>query len=319
MRAARLSWNGERLRNTCWPDAIKPGDTIGIFAPSHSFDPDEAERGAKLLRSWGFAVKIPETIFKKHRYFAGTDEERLAVMEELMADKSVAALMAVRGGFGCQRLLPFLESRWKNWPAKPILGFSDVTALHLARLKATGIIGYHTPMLVSLGKADPAAELDRHSQEDLKNLLSTNENAARFKKFIGRHAVYWDFTPKDVLRPGHTKGPMIGGNLTLFTALLSSPWLPDLTGAILMLEEIAEPGYKLDRLLTTLRQSPIWSKVAALVFGHFTDCGPRQDISAMLKELAADFPGPVLINAPFGHEARNRVFPVGAMAELEIF
>lgn len=310
MKAAALSWNGGAPHGARWPAPLKPGDSIGLFAPAHCFDQGEAERGAELLRSWGFQVKIPRGIFKKRKYLAGSDEERLAVMDELMGDDSVAALMAVRGGFGCQRLLPALRERWLEWPAKAIVGFSDLTALHLARFAASGVIGYHAPMAVSLGKADPAQAADRLSTGDLKKALSANPPTGR-----------WNFAAKDVLSPppSQVRGPLLGGNLTLVTALLSGPWQPAWDGAILMLEEVGEAGYKLDRLLTTLRHSPAWHKAAALVFGHFTGCGPARELRALITEAARDFHGPVLINAPFGHEPRNRFFPVGALALLEIF
>ncbi|UQZ90106.1 hypothetical protein C4J81_13200 [Deltaproteobacteria bacterium Smac51] len=306
MTGGSLHWNGEAPRGVRWPTALKPGDTVGLFAPSHQFNRQEVERGAALLRSWGFEVKVPPHIFKKHKYFAGTDEDRLAVLDSLMSDDSVSAVMAVRGGYGSQRLLPYLIMRWRKWKPKPIIGFSDLTALHLARFTASGVIGYHAPMAVSLGKEESAKQADTVSIKDLKKALTSPDRTGA-----------WNFSKKDVINGGHVKGLLLGGNLTMFIALLSGPWMPDLNGVILMLEEVDEPGYRLDRLLVTLRQSPGWKKAAGLVFGHFTHCGPARQVRSLLLEAAEDFHGPVVMNGPFGHERRNRFFPIGATAVLE--
>jgi muramoyltetrapeptide carboxypeptidase len=265
------------------------------------------ERGAAVLKSWGLEVRIPKGLFRRRGYLAGDDQSRLGLFAELMEDPEVDGLMAVRGGYGCQRLLPFLAGRWRAWPAKPIFGFSDLTALHLARLAASGVIGFHGPVLVSLGKSDPRRSADRLSRSDLKKTLLS-----------GKPAGGWTFSERQALRPGRAVGPLLGGNLTLVTALLASPWRPDFEGAILMLEEVDEAPYRLDRLLVTLRQSPVWSRAAALVLGRFSDCGPKSEIRRLLREAADDFPGrPVIWGAPFGHLSRNRLFPLGALAVLE--
>jgi len=302
---AFLSWRGAWGRWR-WPDPAGPGARVGLFAPAHRFDREELDRGAAVLRSWGFEPVIPKKLQPGRRYLAGTDRQRLDIITRLMEDDSIKALLAVRGGFGCQRLLPDLAERWPHWPAKPVFGFSDLTAFHLARLAVDGVLGFHSPMLVSLSKNLAAVRADTRSQKDLKEALLHGGREGR-----------WDFSEKDVWRPGRAEGPILGGNLTLLTALLASPWLPDFQGAILMLEEVDEPPYRLDRLLTILRQSPIWAKASALVFGRFARCGPPAEVRRLIKEAAGDFPGrPVLINAPFSHLSRNRLFPLGAAGVL---
>lgn len=302
-----LAWNGQTPPGAVWPNALAPGSAIGLFAPAHPFDREEMQKGAKLLQSWGLKVKIPKNLFRRDHYLAGDDEHRLAVFSELMLDGEVDGLIAVRGGYGCQRLLPHLAPLWHHWPAKPVFGFSDLTALHLARFKASGVIGFHAPMTVSLGKISPAQAADRASQADLRQALTSGGRSGR-----------WTFSGRDALKSGLASGPLLGGNLTLAAALLSGPWLPDMTGAILMLEDVDEPAYRLDRLLITLRHSPVWKQAAGLVFGIFTRCGSRTEVDRLLREAADDFDGPVLRNAPFGHGPRNRLFPVGALAEMTV-
>ncbi len=303
----RLSWSGETGPGVRWPAAIGPGATVGLFAPAHHFDREEMVRGAEVLRSWGVEVRIPKGLFRRQRYLAGDDAHRLEILAELMADDAVAGLVAVRGGYGCQRLLPGLAECWADWPAKPIFGFSDLTALHLARFQAAGVVGFHGPMVASLGKADARERADAPSQADLRKALLTADRSGG-----------WTCSPRDVLRPGRARGPLLGGNLTLVTALAASPWRPDFTGAILLLEDVDEAPYCLDRLLTILRYSPIWAEAAGLVFGGFNRCGPPEEVNRLLREAAGEFPGrPVLRHAPFGHSSRNRLFPVGATAVLE--
>ncbi|MDR2934820.1 MAG: LD-carboxypeptidase [Candidatus Adiutrix sp.] len=298
----RLHWTGETAPGTVWPSAPGPGQAWGLFAPAHPFDRGEFELALARLKAWGLKVCHSPKIFRRARHLAGSDEHRLEVMAELMADPEVGGLWAVRGGSGCQRLLPRLASCWPLWPPKPILGFSDLTALHLARLKAAGVIGWHGPMAASLGRPGRPAGA---SLADLKAVLLAPVRAGG-----------WEFSPRDVLKPGRVHGPLLGGNLCLLIHLLDSPWLPDAAGAILLVEEVDEAPYRLDRLLTSLRQSRLWGALGGLVFGRFTRCGSPAEVKGLLRETAEAFPGPVLMNASFGHIRLNRVFPIGALAEL---
>ncbi|MDR3038686.1 MAG: LD-carboxypeptidase [Candidatus Adiutrix sp.] len=299
-----LYWSAEAAPGITWPTPPEPGQVWGLFAPAHHFDSGEFERALAVLKTWGVPIRYSEKIFRRARHLAGSDGHRLELLAELMDDPQVGGLWAVRGGFGCQRLLPLLAGRWSTWPAKPILGFSDLTALHLARLKAAGVIGWHGPMLTALGRTEASAGLDAVSRADLRTALGAPPRAGG-----------WTVTARDVLAPGRARGPLWGGNLSLVVHLLDSPWLPDPAGAILLLEDVDEFGYRLDRLLTSLRQSRLWGALGGLVFGRFTRCGPL--VRGLLREAAENFPGPVLINAPFSHGRRNRLFPLGATAVLE--
>ena len=301
-----LSWNSRNYGRAVWPRPLGPGAAVGLFAPAHHFDRGDMERGVEILASWGLTVHQPRGLFQRKKYLAGDDAHRLAVMDELMDDRRIEALIAVRGGYGCQRLLPALAERWPVWPLKPIYGFSDLTALHLARFNASGVIGFHSPMVVSLGKLEKRSRADTLSRDDLKKSLSGGERSGG-----------WNFSRRQILNKGRAEGPLLGGNLTLLTALLASPWLPDFKGAILLLEDVDEPTYCLDRLLITLRQSPVWKKAGGLVFGGFAGCGSPSEVNRLIKEAAADFNGPAVLGGPFSHLSRNRLFPVGARAVLD--
>ena len=301
----RLYWTG-RQAGSSWPLAPRSGQVWGLFAPAHVFDRGDFERARAVLAGWGIETLHSKKIFRRQGQLAGPDQHRLDLMTALMEDPRVGGLWAVRGGFGCQRLLPLLADRWPSWPAKPILGFSDLTALHLARLRAAGVIGWHGPMLAALGRAQDPRRLDSASRAGLKAFLQG-----------GGRSGGWDFSPRDILKPGRARGPLLGGNLSLLVCLLDSPWLPDPTGAIVLIEEVDECPYRLERLLITLRQSRLWPALGGLVFGRFTGCGPAGRVRGLLRETAAACPGPVLMNAPFGHGPQNRLFPLGAWAGLE--
>ncbi len=284
---------------------LSQGATLGLFAPSHTFDRAELKRGKEVLSSWGFTLKEAPDLCRQDRYLAGDDAHRFASIKILMEDDTVDALVAVRGGYGCQRLLPLLAPCWDKWPAKPIFGFSDLTALHLARYQKTGAIGYHSPLVANLGSSTSAP-----------NATSVRDFRA---KLSGKSLGKWSFAAKNILQQGQAQGPLLGGNLSLLVSLLASPWLPDFKGSILLLEDVGEVPYRLDRLFTILRQSPIWRVAKGLVLGSFTACGPQSSsVRHILLEAAADFDGPVVWRAPFGHAPQNRTFPVGALGNLEI-
>lgn len=283
----------------CWPQPVKKGEALGVFAPSGHFDPQRVAKGLGVLLDMGFSYKLPPDLDSRQDYLAGTDQHRLSTMRALMEDPQVGALVAVRGGYGAMRLLPELRKMWKKWPGKAIVGFSDLTALHLARFKATGLIGGHGPVLNSL------AELDYQSQADFAAFL--RNPAGSFK---------WTFRQGQIRQKGEARGPLLGGNLTLLAHLLAGPYLPDFTGAILLLEDVGEESYRLDRLLTGLTQSRLWSKISGLVLGGFTDCGDQALVERILDDRLKNFKGPVVFGAPFGHGQVNRIWPLGATAQL---
>ena len=271
------------------------GRTIGLFAPSGPFPPERFQAGLNLLKENGYRVKCPKILSQPQDYLAAPDELRLAGLLEMMADPEVDMLMAVRGGYGAMRILPPLENHWPQLPPKLIIGFSDITALHLARWQKTRALGLHGPVLTSLA--------------DL-------ENPSSFFSFLENLSLDWIFTANSLLKQGSAKGRLIGGNLSLLVHLLASPYLPTRGPFILLLEDVGESPYKIDRLLTSLFLSPFIAKCRALVFGSFTDCGPPEQIKNIIQERTKNFSGPVVLDAPFGHSAKNNPWAVGAWAEL---
>jgi muramoyltetrapeptide carboxypeptidase len=220
-------------------------------------------------------------------YLAGTDETRLIGLLEMMDNPGVSELLAVRGGFGAMRLLKDLAPFWHVFPRnKPIIGFSDVTALHLARLRATGSGGWHAPNLTAFARLLP-------------------EEAARAVAVMkGEDARPWEFKGGDVLVPGVAEGPLIGGNLTVFSCLWGSPYCPGSEDAVILLEDVNERPYAVDRLLTSLSLRRAFKGARAIVFGEFTDCGDPSEIREVLTDAARAAGVPAVMNAPFGHGDR---------------
>jgi muramoyltetrapeptide carboxypeptidase len=206
---------------------------------------------------------------------------------EMMDNPGVSELLAVRGGFGAMRLLRGLAPFWHVFPRnKPLLGFSDVTALHLARLRATGVGGWHAPNLTAFARLTP------------------DEAGRALNVMKGGDFRPWEFGSGDVLSPGTAEGPLLGGNLTVFSSMAGSNYCPDTEGTIILLEDVNELPYSVDRMLTSLLLRRAFKGVKALVFGEFTDCGDPAEIRAILAECAAAAGIPAVMNAPFGHGER---------------
>jgi muramoyltetrapeptide carboxypeptidase len=217
-------------------------------------------------------------------YLAGTDETRLMGILEMMDNPGVSELLAVRGGFGAMRLLKELAPFWHVFPRnKPIVGFSDVTALHLARLKATGTGGWHAPNLTTFARLHP------------------DETRRAIASMRGENQRPWEIAPCDVLALGGTTGPLVGGNLTVFATLWGSPYCPGTEGALLLLEDVNEQPDAIDRLLTSLWLRRAFKGIRGLVFGEFVDCGDQKELRAVLEDFVREARVPAVMNAPFGH------------------
>ena len=287
-------------------NAMKPlvtGSRVALVTPAgglpNKTQISQAERNA---RSLGWIPVRGENVHATHGYLAGTDEERLSDLNSAIQDDSIDGIWCVRGGYGAMRLLPQIDySTLRNNP-RPLIGFSDITALHAAIHRECGIVSFHGP--TARGK------LSDFSRESLLRAVAAHEDSCGIA------------TDGRVLREGKARGRLAGGNLALITALLGTPYSVDFDGAILVIEDIGETVYRVDRMLRQLLLSGDLQKCAGLVAGDFkAPAGDksfdRQSIDDLLAE-AADVAGiPCLAGAPFGHVADQWTIPLGAMAELD--
>jgi muramoyltetrapeptide carboxypeptidase len=284
---------------SAWPLPLQRGDHVQLAAASSALQPDALERleaGIHLFETWGLRVEPHPQPLRSWGYLAGNEQERGSDLQ------AAAPLLAcVRGGWGSARLLEGSTSAWHHRTATPqwLLGFSDVTSLLWAR-EAAGIRGgIHGPMLTSLA-AEPA-----WSQERLRQLL------------FGEPVPALDGS---TWSGGVAEGPLLVGNLTVATHLLGTPHLPSLRGAILVLEDVGEAPYRLDRMLTHWRLSGALQQLAGLGFGSFSGCDSETSgfgLEQVLRERSADLGIPVLAGLPIGHDPGNAALPIGRRARLD--
>ncbi len=276
------------------PPALRPGDRVAVVAPAGPFERAVFERGLAVLAS-RYTPAFEPSLFERHRYLAGDDASRQAQLQRALDDDTVRAVFAARGGYGVMRLLPAL--RWGT--PRHLVGFSDVTALHLAA-QAQGWRSLHAPVLTQLGSQSP---------EVAARLFACLEGEG-VAPLQGRRTVV----------PGVATGPLLGGNLSVLTCLLGTPFLPSLRGAVLLLEDVGERPYRLDRMWTQLRLAGQLEGLAGVVFGDFTGCeeqGATWSSAEVLDELAFALGVPCAAGFPIGHGAVNQPVQLGAQVTLD--
>jgi len=280
------------------PPGLRPGDPVAVVAPAGPFDRESFEAGLQVLAG-RYRVVFHDGLFARTRYLAGDDARRLDELAAALADDSTKAVFAARGGYGTMRLLARLWPKLAGFRPKPLVGFSDITAVHLA-LQAAGWVSVHGPVVTQLGtqSADVAARLF--------HLLESPAPAAPLSG-----------TP---LVAGVVEGPLLGGNLSLLTRLLGTPYLPPLDGAVLLLEDVGERPYRLDRMWTHLALAGVFDRIRGLALGDFTDCEePDGDYRAgeVVAGLVAEVGLPCLGGLPIGHGAVNQPVPLGSRVRLD--
>lgn len=294
------------------PKRLRTGDTIGIVTPASPIEAPRIRRGAERLRSWGYKVKIHPTVYKRRGYLAGHDCMRAEALNEIFADKEVDAVFCGRGGYGSVRILPHLDYANIRSNPKILLGYSDITALHLSILKKCKLVTFLGPMVqTELSKRMPAYNRDslfrvlnhKHSEIQLKNPKSMGS---------------WK-----VLREGVARGQLVGGNLTLIAMLVGTPYMPDLEGKILLLEDISEEPSSIDGLLYQLKLAGLLDRLAGLVMAEFTDCKPSKSdrpslsLVQIFRDVLEGTDYPVLSNFANGHGRFTCTLPLGVRAGID--
>ena len=281
------------------PPALGPGDTIGIAAPASPFDEEEFHQGVAALEAMGYGVRIPQGIFEREGYLAGSDEDRAALLTRLFEDESVKAVFCARGGFGSMRLLPLLDFEALCARPKIFVGFSDVSALVAAMYEKCGMVTFHGPLVTTL----------RHDSEETRSSLTEALGS-------GKPQVLRPGNPV-VLNPGKASGPMIGGNLTSLSHLMGTPFEPTFNGHLLFLEDRGEAPYRIDRMLSQWRLAGHLDGIAGVALGSFKDCEPVEDVYRIVKEAVGRAGVPMLAGFDFGHGLPNLTVPMGVEAELD--
>lgn len=274
------------------PPPLSPGDRVAVVAPSGPFDRPAFEKGLQVL-SRRYQPVFTERIFEAHRYLAGTDASRSAELQAALDDVSVHAIFAARGGYGSMRLLPSLRLGAPKWLA----GFSDFTSLHGAAQKQ-GWRSLHAPVLTQLGK----------QPEDVIERFFASLEGQPLAPLPGLRSI----------TKGVAEGPLLGGNLSVFTRLIGTPWLPDLRGSVLLIEDVGEKPYRLDRMWMHLELAGLFDGVRGIVFGEFTGCDEKDHSAAdVLDELAVTLGVPCAAGFRVGHGEVNQPLVLGAPVRLD--
>lgn len=283
------------------PRSVRPGSRLAIVAPAGPFNEDSFRKGLAWL-SLRYDVSTRPDIFSKSGYFAGSDERRLAELNEAILDPAIDAIVCARGGFGTTRLLPGIDPAAIREANKMIVGFSDITALH-ALWSHAGVRSVHAPMVAALGTA---SEIIR------KKWIAALEDPAE--------PLRWNLQTRNPSPRESVSGILTGGNLAVLGALIGTPYSPPLDDRILFLEDVGERPYRVDRLLTTMAQAGWFDRIRGLLIGAFTEGEPGTDgvtIDEVLIRHFRDVPFPVLTGLSAGHIDDNEPLPFGAKLRIE--
>jgi muramoyltetrapeptide carboxypeptidase len=281
------------------PFPLKPGDTIGIVAPAGPFDMEKFMKGKTVLETMGFRIFYNENIFQQHGFLAGTDIGRADQVNRLFADSSVQAIVCARGGYGSMRILPLLDFKTIQTHPKIFLGFSDISALLAVLYDRCGLVTFHGPMVTTLANATEKTIMA------MKAALTSNAPL----ELIPEHG--------KVIKPGVRSGVLAGGNLTTLCHLVGTPYAPNFKGKILLLEDVGEMTYRIDRMLTQMKSAGCFNAIAGLILGAFNKCGQLNEIAEIFDNIFHDMDIPILAGFDIGHGEHNLTVPMGLGATLD--
>jgi len=296
------------------PRPIKRGDWVGLISPSAATSERiQIQFAVEALEALGFKVKQGENLANRRGHLAGTDEERANDLNAMFADPEVKAVICIRGGSGAARILPLINyDQIRNNP-KPILGYSDITALHHAIYAQTGLITFHGPNGTGSWNSFNVKQFEKIFFEQ-EQVTFENERVKEDDLVIKKNRI-------QTIYPGVATGDLFGGNLTVLTALAGSPYLADFTDKILFLEDIGEEPYRIDRMMSTLKLMGALDKIKGFVFGQCTDCDPSSGYGNLtLDQLFDDYILPLNIpayrGAMIGHIPKQFILPMGVRVTL---
>jgi len=288
------------------PRALEPGSRLAVVAPASAFVREEFDHGIAELQRLGFVPVYDETVFARQRYVAGPPALRAEAVRKALWDPTIAGIIGVRGGFGSAQILPLLDPAEIRQARKAFIGYSDLTAILTLLTTACGLVAFHGPML--------AGRLGRGAEGyDEASLIGA----------VSRREPLGELTAPGVesVRSGEASGTLLGGTLTQLVASLGTPFAFDPpAGHVLFLDEVGERPYRIDRMITQLRQSGLLARASAVVVGELPRCDEpsgEPTARAIIADLFADFPGPVLVGFPSGHTVGpSLTLPLGVAARV---
>ncbi len=289
------------------PKALQRGDLIGICAPAGpALAEEDLHKGVRYLQQLGYRVLLTPHLLRKRGYLAGTDRERASDLMHLFTDTRVSAIIALRGGYGTQRILPLLDFQKIRKNPKIVVGYSDLTALSLALYARANLLTFAGPMVA----AEMARGLTGLAEEYFWRCLTSTKPLGLFPG------------PCGALRKGSAEGRILGGNLSLVAATAGTPYFPSFANSLVLLEEIGERPYRIDRMLRQLSLAGVWKASEGVLLGTFVDCDPEPgkpslSLNEVIDDTYHDVPQPILADLHHGHVRQSLTIPIGAHARIQ--
>jgi muramoyltetrapeptide carboxypeptidase len=296
------------------PKRLSSGDTVGIIAPSSGIDQQDLDKAMQNMADLGLKTKLGKSVSKVNGFLAGNDKERLDDLHWAFSDKTIDAVWCVRGGYGATRFLPKIDYNLIRKNPKIFIGYSDITALHTAIYQNCGLVTFHGPVA--------ASTFSDYTKKHVVNALMNPTTPYKIEISPDNVAKEAKHFKAEVITKGKAKGKLIGGNLSLLTAMAGTPFgLRDTKGKLLFIEDVGERPYRLDRMFVQLRQSIDMKQLAGIALGIFEDCNAPDDKSQTLLDVVKDQLGnlgiPVIYGLSFGHIRDQLTLPIGIEAELD--
>ncbi len=302
--------------NTIKPPRLRKGDLISIVSPASApLDASKVHHGARYFESLGYRVTISKNVFNVSGYLAGTDQERAEDLNQAFADKNVKAIICSRGGYGTPRILDKIDYGIIKKNPKILVGYSDITALQLAIFKKTGLITFSGPMMAVEFGVEFGKKIDSFTEEKFFDMVTS----VRKIGIVKSHREYrLSFRGKK-----KSKGRLLGGNLSLITSILGTEYAPDFFDSVLLLEEVSEEPYSIDRMFTQLRLAGVLQNISGLALGQFTNCAPEEPDKPhrtleeiLAKDVLSNGVASVS-NIPYGHLPVKLTLPIGALVSVD--
>ena len=288
------------------PPRLKVGDTVGLISPAGIVDSEDVEEARKTFTALGLKVKPGRHILDRYGYLAGKDRDRAGDVNAMFADKSVNAIIAMRGGWGGNRILPLLNYNSIRANPKIIMGYSDITSLLLAITSRSGLVTFHGPVATSTW--------NNFTLKYVKSILFEAQSVTMNNTLITK-------LNREIITPGKAKGKFIGGNLSVINSMLGSSYLPEWKGSILFIEDIGEDVYRVDRMLVQLKNAGILNQLSGFVFGQCTRCSMGDEPSLTLMQILQENIRPLNIPAWYGsmigHIRDKFTLPIGIQVEID--
>ncbi len=311
-----MQGNSDDKKSRLLPTRLQPGDQVGLITPASYIEDESLEKAVKNLERLGLKPVLGKNIRADYGSLAGTDEQRLADLHQMFADPSIKGIWCARGGYGCARLLPKIDFKMIRRNPKVFVGYSDITALHVAIQRYSGLVTYHGPV--------GSSTLTDYTQQQLEKMLfaPTENYTIDLAPLQKEKATEEEAYATKVIHAGVAEGQLVGGNLSLLASALGTEFIPSLKNKILFMEDVGEKPYRIDRMLTSLRQAWPLSDLAGIVMGVFADCEAKSDsrslsLSQTIEDRLGDLNIPIIYGLSFGHIDDMCTLPMGINVRLD--